>query len=272
MSGRSDGGADGAGWGGGGGGIGGAGGGVLPEFVAIHFRGCPIGTGVCERARDFGARADDFKRVVLAPNVEEMDGRGLAKLGFDRPDVKVVVGAKHIEEELRGRDDRLGGFACVPAAEQAEVGDGLQLEEIGTCEHEEIAKHGVGIPVSGQVGEAVEDVTYFEAGGSDDVSYPVNKYFESFVGAERDCLAGEVFRKQAGVVGEAKVDEPPSVAHRGVGEGGDECLVLGHVAHVPHDIVARQNAREGSVESGKPRGKGLAGQGGGGGREEMVWD
>ena len=114
----------------------------------------------CGRGEDLGddGAGGDGLELIASPDVEHVHGGRVALLHLDRPHVDLVLVAVGVQEELRGVLDGAQGVGGVVVAVHGEVGDGLQVEEVGAGEHEEVGQHLVGVPVDGQAGEAVEDV------------------------------------------------------------------------------------------------------------------
>ena len=135
--------------------------------------------------------------------------------------------------------------------QQREIGDSLQVEEIGAGQHEEVGQHLVAVPVDDQVGETVKDVEGAAAALLDDAVNLQQERLEPLFGTESVDMGVRSFRYQRLMTGESKVDDrlggPQGVFVIGLDDGE---VVLDGI-HLPDDVVARQDAPENLIESGE---------------------
>ncbi len=174
-------------------------------------------------------------------------------LNLEGTDVERPVVAVHVQQELRGVTDRAGRVRGVTVPEQPEVGDGLEIVQVGTGEREEVAEHLVGVPVDGEVGEAVEEVEGAPPRLLDHAMDVGNEVLEAVLRLQVMDLGPEVVRKEWLVLGEAEVDQPPPGAHGRLAVGLGEGQVVLDPVHLPDDIVAGEDALQQAVEPAHTR-------------------
>jgi hypothetical protein len=103
-------------------------------------------------------RGRDRDGVAAVEAVREEHRRGVALPDLQRVDVELALDAVQVEQELGGLADPRNGRAGVPVAQEGEVGDGVELEQVRAGGLEEVQDPQVGVPGRVQVGQRVEDV------------------------------------------------------------------------------------------------------------------
>ncbi len=219
----------------------------------------PPARGVQPRPRDGGhdlggggAVRHGLERLPL-PGVEHVHGGRVALLDLQGVHVEAPLLAVDVDHDLRGVRDGPGGVGRVAAADQREVGDGLDVVEVGAREHEEVAEHLVAVPVGGEVGERVEDV---EAAGARALDRPVDLGEEGLEpllrveGPDLDPWAGGDERL---VAGEAEVDHGAAQRGGGLDVGIDQRPVVLDPVHLPDEVVPRDQPAEDAVQPGEAR-------------------
>ena len=73
-----------------------------------------------------------------------------------RLDIDLALATIDLGQNLSGVRDGTRGLHRVGVALEREIGQGLQVEDVGTGQHEEITEHPVAGPGLGQGGQAVE--------------------------------------------------------------------------------------------------------------------
>ena len=212
--------------------------------------------------QDLGDRAAvrDRTEALPLPGVDQVHHRGGAVLDLDRPDIETVTTVEDIQQELGGVGDRLHRRRGVGVPVDPEIGHGVQIEQAGAGEAEEVGHHPVRLPGLGEVGEAIEDIHGLGTGRLDHRVDLIDEGVEAIVRPRVVNLGVAVRGQQGRMGGEAEIDQPPLLAAGRLGIGGHQGLVVIQPLDLPDDVVTTLHPAQDRVESGQPGG-GDEGQG-----------
>ncbi len=163
-------------------------------------------------------------------------------------DVERALMAVDVEQELRCVPD--GGYRAVRMApsQEREVGDGVELAQVWTGDHEEVAQHHVAVPIRGEIGEAVEQVEGAAAGARDDAMDLRRERLEAGRRVQAVGLHARVRRDQLVVALEVEVDELAALPKRFLAIGAHKGQVILDGADLPDDVVAGNQPSENAIE------------------------
>ncbi|OPZ59164.1 MAG: hypothetical protein BWY87_01139 [Deltaproteobacteria bacterium ADurb.Bin510] len=203
---------------------------------------------VVDEARGVTALGHGLEQFAFLIVREEHGGR-VAVLDLERVYEAFAAIVVEVDQHLGGLVDARDGLVVVAVSDQAEVGHGVELEEVGAGDHEEVADHQVGGPGREQVGEAVKDVEGLAAlDGGDGVDL-LREEFEAAGGAQLAALDAFVLVQDGRVFGEAHVDQPAAVCEGAGGKGAREEPVVVHAVNLPDHVVAQMQAVQDLVEA-----------------------
>ena len=185
------------------------------------------------------------------PTVEEVHGLRVPLEYLEGMEVDGMVLPEDVHHHLGGGMDGGGGHGHVMVAQERKVGGRFIIVEVGAGEQEEIAQHAVGVPVGGQVGEAVEDVTGALAELLDHVEDGGDEDLEALIGIEPVDVELRIGVEDLRVVGEAEVNKRPFLFLGAGGKGMDEGQVLFQVVHLEDNIVPGYDPLKHRVQFGE---------------------
>ena len=157
--------------------------------------------------------------------------------------------AVDVQQELRGVPD--GGHRAVGMApsQQREVGDGVELAQVRTGDHEEVAQHHVAAPIRGEIGEAVEQVKGAASGARDDAMDLRRECLEADRRVQAVGLHARVRRDQLNVALEVEVNELAALPKRFLAIGAYKGQVILDRANLPDQVVAENQPFENAIQS-----------------------
>ncbi len=163
-------------------------------------------------------------------------------------DIERTLMAVDVKQELRGVPD--GGYRAVRMApsQQREVGDCVELAQVGTGDHEEVAQHHVAAPVRGEIGEAVEQVIGAAAGARDDAMDLRRECLEADRRIQAVGLHARVRRDQLNVTLEVEVDELAALPKRFLAVGAHKGQVILDGGNLPDKVVAGNQPSENAIK------------------------
>jgi hypothetical protein len=95
----------------------------------------------------------------------------------------------------------------VVVAEESEIGQRFEIEEVGAGQLEEVAEHLVGVPAIGQYREAVKNITRAAPALANRGVGLLDKDFEALLRPEAADLDAVALRQELLVIGKVKVDQ-----------------------------------------------------------------
>ena len=144
-------------------------------------------------------------------------------IDLERVDVAAAVVPMNIDHDLSGAGDGVGGHRGMMVAQQGEIGDGVQTVKKRTGQHEKIAEHAVAVPVHGQFGQAVEDITGAAARLFDMIESGGDKPLETVFRVQVvDLHPGVPGRDQGAMAGKPEIDQRLALPGGGGDKGGDQ--------------------------------------------------
>ena len=226
---------------------------------------------------DDGA-AGDRVEIVALPAVEHVKRGRVALEDLLGMEVEPLVFAKHLQHDLGGVEDAVGGVKGVPVLEQRKVSHRLQAVEEGAGDHEEVAQHPVAEPVGRQVREAVKDVERPDPGLLDHVQDLRDEPLKALLGRQLVHHHALLRRDERLVPGKPEINDLAPLALRLRPKGLQERLVILDRVHLPNHIVAgqeplqrlvqpRQSCAQSRHNACRPPGSRPPGAGNGSGRD-----
>ena len=197
-----------------------------------------------------GGTVGDGREAVAFPDMEHVHGRRIAVLHLGGLDIDLALVAVNLGEDLSGAGDGPGGLGGVGVAQQGEVGQGLQVEDVGAGEHEEIAQHAIAGPGLGQGREAVEDEEGPAPGLADLGAHLGDEALETDGDIDLPHLPMVGLPQQGRMIREAEVDQPAALLVRRPAIGRDQGGEIGDVVQMPDQVVPGQQATEDAIQGG----------------------
>ena len=139
------------------------------------------------------------------------------------------------------------------AADQPEVGDGVEFEQVGAGDLEEVPDGQIAAPGVEQRGQRVENVERAEPDLGDDLVHRAGEVLETQGRVQSVHLDAVEIVQQGAMLAEAQVDQSAALGSGPFGERLDELAVLGQVVDLPDHVVAEPQAVEDAVEAGDAR-------------------
>ena len=131
---------------------------------------------------------------------------------------------------------------------EGKIGQGLQVEDIGTGQHEEVTEHPVAGPGLGQGGQTVEQEKGATTRLADLRPNLGNKPLKAQGDIQMADLARIVLLEQGGMLGEAEVNQAATLFPRRPAIGRHQGREIRDVIDVPDEVVAGQQPPEDAVE------------------------
>jgi hypothetical protein len=166
-----------------------------------------------------------------------------------RLDLALVVRVMHVDQDLGGLTDPRQCDMRVALGLQREIGDGVQLEQVGADHPEEIAHHVVGGPGREEIRQAVTDVERAAPVVRDQLVDLDGKGLEPALRFQPHRADARPFRYEGIVMSEPQVDDLPPLRRSGGNEGLHEAAVVFDVVHAPDHVVTDTQPVEDGVEA-----------------------
>jgi len=181
-------------------------------------------------------------------HVRQEHRRAVAVQGLQRVKQHMSVVVKHVHEHLRCVADAGNGLVHVLAPHQCEIGDRIELVQVGACHPEEVRQRVVRLPVGYQPGQTVEDVEHLPAELRDAVVDLLRERVEAHGGVDLHHFhSGEVLQHRI-VTPETHIDQPVAGPLRLRRESLRQAVVVPHIVHLPDDVVSRQDGVQHPVD------------------------
>ena len=179
---------------------------------------------------------------------------GIAVPHLQRVEIHIFLVGVHVQQQLGGVPDAGHGVKGVAAPDQGEIGHGVQLEEVGAGDPEEVAHHQIGIPHRLELGQAVKHIEGVSALAGDLMVDGHGKGLEALVRVEGAQLdAGQVGQQRL-MLGKTDIDDAAAVGHRLPGKGLGKHTELIQVGDLPYHVVAQPDVVQDPVHLGIPAG------------------
>ncbi len=177
-------------------------------------------------------------QALMPEHMGQKHGRRVAVPHLHRLEHRAFGSPQEVEKQLGRFPDAGDGFGCVYTADEAEIRDGVQLEQIGTGHREKIPHHEIGRPGFLQLRQGIEHIKGLQPGLRDHPMHLRGERLEPGRRVQRDHHHAVRFGQDGGMSRKPEIIQLASVGHRLRREPSGHMHIFLEAVGMPHHIVA----------------------------------